>query len=259
MTLLAQLSDTHIVARGHKLAGAVDSAALLRSAVRALMALQPQPDAVLFTGDLTDNSEPAEYEHLRSLLKPLQMPLILMAGNHDQRSGLAGIFGSVNPPHSSHQVGDLRLLSLDSVVPGQEHGALQPSQLEWLDATLAERPCEPTLVALHHPPFDSGIRFMDGMGLLQGREGLKQVLQKHTQVERLLCGHVHRLTLCRWGGTLALTAPSTAYQIALDLRIDGAAGYVMEPPGFLLHHWRGGSLVTHRVHSGKSAKPQHFG
>jgi 3',5'-cyclic AMP phosphodiesterase CpdA len=256
---LAQLSDPHITARGHLLDGTVDTAAMLARAVRAVAELRPAPAAVLITGDLVERGQPAEYDHLRELLEPLAMPVYLMPGNHDDTVALCRSFethhylqdglaaASDGRLRYEVQVGPLRLLALDSRVPGIGAGCLSAAQLDWLDTALCARPDTPTLVAVHHPPFDTGIRFMDAMGLIEGREGLAQVLRRHSQVERVLCGHVHRAITSRFGGTLAMTAPSTAHQILLDLREDGLAGCTMEPPGMLLHAWQAGQLVSHTV------------
>jgi 3',5'-cyclic AMP phosphodiesterase CpdA len=276
MTLLAQLSDPHIVPPGRRPPGGVDTPGLLALAVQAVLNLRPLPDAVLVTGDLADAGHPQAYERLLALLRPLPMPVLLMPGNHDSRdalraacgaragepsrlwAGLAPDPGPGQPLDAAVEIGALRLLLLDSSVPGRPEGALTAAQLQWLDRSLGERPHQPTLVAVHHPPFDSGIAFMDAMRLHEGADGLSAVLQRHPQVERLLCGHLHRLVMRRWGGTLAVTAPSTAHQLLLDLRTDGDAALTQEPPGLLLHHWRDGCLLTHRVHSGEPLVAQAF-
>ena len=66
------------------------------------------------------------------------------------------------------------------------------------------------------------------------------------QVERVLCGHLHRSIQSRWAGTVASTAPSTAHQVVLDVREDAALGFTLEPPGYALHLWRPDvGLVSH--------------
>ena len=99
---------------------------------------------------------------------------------------------------------------------------------------------------MHHPPFTTGIVAMDTMGL-DGSEALAAVIARHPQVERVVCGHIHRPIVRRFAGTVACVSPATAHQIALDLPPSPRLGVVMEPPACLLHVWLGPAtgLVTH--------------
>lgn len=264
--LIAQISDLHIQTDGRLAYGVVDTAGLLAACVAQLQRLDPQPDAVLVTGDLVDCGRPAEYALLRELLAPLGPPLYLLPGNHDERGALRAAFPEPRFDYLRQEsgfvqcavdLGPLRLLALDTVVPRQGHGALCAERLDWLERRLAEDP-RPTVVAMHHPPFATGIAHMDAIGLLQGVAELEAILRSHPQVERVLCGHLHRSIQARFGGTLASTCPSPAHQVALDLRADGPDCFVMEPPGYQLHAWRGGRLVTHTVVLGDWPGPYRF-
>src|SRR5690606_6226400 len=140
----------------------------------------------------------------------------------------------------------LRIIALDTTVRGKGHGKLCEERLAWLSDTLAQAPEQPTVILMHHPPFQTGIRYMDGMGLLEGREGLLEALAPYRNVERILCGHMHRSIFCKFGSTVASTCPGTAHQIVLDLRDQREhLAFNFEPPGFQLHWWGPDGLVTH--------------
>jgi 3',5'-cyclic-AMP phosphodiesterase len=265
--IVAQLSDPHIVAPGASPRtpagfGPVDTAAFLARAVAEVNRLDPLPDVVLLTGDLVDKGEPVEYEHLRSLLAPLAMPVFVIPGNHDARAPLRAAFGDDGylPADGFIQYAvedyDLRLVALDTLVPGKHHGELCSDRLAWLDRTLAAAPERPTLVFMHHPPFATGIAYMDKYGL-EGADGLAAVIARHNQVERILCGHLHRAIDRRFAGTVAGTAPSTAHQIDLNLLPEAPLRFKFEPPGYQLHVWREGSgLVTHTAVFGGWSVPE---
>ncbi|HYE91162.1 MAG TPA: phosphodiesterase [Terriglobales bacterium] len=249
--LIAQLSDTHIKGEGVLAYGRYDTSAFLARAVDHLLRLEPRPDVVLATGDLVDGGTPAEYARLRHLLAPLPMPVYLIPGNHDDRDALRLAF----PDHAylpregfiQYVVDDgpLRLIALDTLIPGKAGGEVDDARVRWLDARLAEAPAKPTVVFMHHPPFETGIDFMDGVGLA-GADRLAEVVRRHPHVERVLCGHLHRTIQTRWAGTVAMTVPSTAHQVALDLREDVGLSLSLEPPGYALHLWKpGGGLVSH--------------
>jgi 3',5'-cyclic-AMP phosphodiesterase len=246
----AQISDPHIVAPGTLLYGRVDTAGFLTRAVSELSRLDPLPDIVVITGDLVDKGTPAEYDHLRRLLAPLTMAVFVIPGNHDSREALRAAFGGdgylPRDGFLQYLVEDwpLRLIALDTLVPGEGGGELCADRLLWLDRTLSAAPDRPTLVMMHHPPFATGIARMDRAGL-RDSDAFAAVIARHSQVERILCGHLHRAIDRRFAGTIAGTAPSTAHQMHLDLRAGAPLRFMFEPPGYQLHLWRDGSLVSH--------------
>ena len=250
--LIAQITDFHIRPEGQLAYGRVDTAAFLTRAVARLAHLDPRPDAVVATGDLVDAGDPHEYAHLRRLLAPLALPLFVLPGNHDSRGALREAFRdhAYLPEdgdfiHYTVEDWPLRLIALDTTIPGEPGGRLCDRRLAWLDARLAEQPERPTLVMMHHPPMATGIAHMDAMGL-EAPERLAQVLRRHGQVERMICGHVHRSIQASFAGKPASVAPSTAHQVMLDLKAEGKARYILEPAGFHLHLWRPGSgIVSH--------------
>ena len=263
--LIAQISDTHIKPEGRLGYRRVDTALHLARCVEHVQRLTPVPDVVLVTGDLVDAGLDEEYTRLRRLLAPLPMPVYVIPGNHDARDPLRRAFGCDGylPREGEylHYVIDthpLRLIGLDTLVPGESGGRLGPDRLAWLDARLAEAPQRPTLVFMHHPPFKTGIEGMDSQWL-EDSEALGAVIRRHTHVEGVTCGHVHRAIHMRWCGTVVSTAPSSAHQVALDLRRPGVFGWVMEPPACLLHLWREGvGLVTHTSPVGEFPGPYPF-
>jgi 3',5'-cyclic-AMP phosphodiesterase len=141
--------------------------------------------------------------------------------------------------------GPLRMVALDTLRPGSSGGVMDAERIAWVDARLAEAPTTPTLIFMHHPPFKTGIPYMDTIGL-DGADAFADVVRRHPQVERVVCGHLHRSIQARWAGTVAMTAPSTAHQVAFDVREDAELGFTLEPPGYALHLWREGlGLVSH--------------
>lgn len=262
--IIAQISDLHVTTPGRACMDRVDTAGLLRACVTRLVELDPAPQLVIASGDLVDLATPEEYAHLRALLAPLAMPIYVIPGNHDDREHLRAAFGDeTGLPRSGflHYVvdaGPLRLVFLDTLVPGQDGGALCHARLRWLADRLAEAPDRPTVLVMHHPPFLAGVAKLDDMGLAGSAE-LACLLARFPQVERILCGHLHRSIQVRWHGVLASVCPSTAHQVALDLRPGEALCYTMEPPGFQLHTWTTETgLISHTLVTGRFPGPYPF-
>ncbi len=261
--LIAQITDLHVVDPATRLQDEIDTNGCLARCVTRLMLLDPRPDLVIVTGDLTDAGTPAQYAHVRELLAPLPMPVYVLPGNHDDRAAMRSAFSGTGAlpadgPFLQYTVENwpLRLILLDTVVPGETGGRLCADRLAWLDDRLAEQPDRPTLIALHHPPFDTGIPFMDRIGL-DGRDGLAAVVGRHDNVELLVCGHVHRPVQTRFAGTLASICPGTAHQILLTFDPDQPDAWVPEPPAFHLHAWRPeGGIVTHLVPVDNAGPPR---
>jgi Icc protein len=251
--LIAQLSDPHVTAPGSAMDRLCRTTDALELAVAHVNALSPRPDVTLLTGDLVDKGGIAEYQRFRDAVASLAMPAYVIPGNHDDRANLTRVLDGHRylPRDGSflqYAIEDwpVRLLALDTLVPGSDRGALCETRLAWLDARLAEAPERPTLVLMHHPPFPTGISAMDAMGLDDAHH-FATVIGRHPQVERVVCGHVHRPIVRRFAGTVACVCPSSSHQVALDLPPAKRLGVVMEPPAAMLHVWLGESegLVTH--------------
>jgi 3',5'-cyclic AMP phosphodiesterase CpdA len=110
---------------------------------------------------------------------------------------------------------------------------------------------------MHHPPFLTGIGHMDRIGL-EGRQAFGEIMARHPQIELILCGHIHRVIRATSGGRPAITCPSPAHQVTLDLREEAPSTFQMEPPGFLLHRWQEGELVSHVAAIGEYEGPYPF-
>lgn len=264
-TLLAQLTDLHIREPGRLAYGRLDTAPYLRQAVASVLRLKQQPDAVVITGDLSDFGRTAEYRHLAELLAPLPMPVYLLPGNHDDRDELRRSFpghmylGTDGFMQYSVQVGGLRLIAIDTVEQGQSHGALCASRLQWLDRELGQHAGQPVIVAMHHPPFETLIGHMDQIGLRAGGAELEAIVARHPNVERVLCGHLHRSIDVRFGGTIASTSPGPAHQVALDLDPEAPPRWMLEPPAFRLCALDdGGRVVSHLAAAGEFEGPYPF-
>ncbi len=263
--LIAQITDTHIKLPGKLAYKKVDTAAMLRRCVDELLKLKPQPDLILLTGDLVDLGRPEEYEHLKSILSPLKQRIIAIPGNHDERNAMRAAFasGGYLPREGrflQFAIDDqypLRIIGLDTLIPMQGGGELCAERLAWLDEALKQKPATPTLVLMHHPPFVTGIGHMDKIGLT-GREAFTGIVSRHPQIQLILCGHLHRVIHADVGGRPALTCPSPAHQVALDIDPEAPSCFRMEPPGFMLHWWHDNRLVTHTAWIGDYDGPYPF-
>jgi 3',5'-cyclic-AMP phosphodiesterase len=261
---IAQITDTHIKLPGKLAYGKVDTATLLEKAVARLNTQLPRPDLVVITGDLVDFGQPLEYAHLRRLLAPLTIPFLLVPGNHDERGALRAAF----PEHSYlpesgflhyaiEERYPLRMVGLDTVVPGEGRGELCEQRLRWISQTLAAEPTKPTLILMHHPPFRCGIEHMERVGLT-GIEPFAEILSRHPQVQAVLCGHLHRNIFTTVGGLPVVCSVGPAHQVALELEGGEPGSFCMEPPGFMLHRWQDGQFLSHAVVVGDFAGPFPF-
>lgn len=244
MVLIAQISDLHLVAEGTRWYGAVDTNALARRAVEAVNRLRTRPDAVIVTGDIIETAREQEYAIAREILAELQMPFFLLSGNHDDTPGLKRVFAehafaASGPPDRlfyATDIGRVRLIVLDSSVPGASHGEISTAQLAFLDRELVANPGRPAVVAVHHPPIPTGNQWMDAIGL-SSPSAFADVIARHGNVSRILCGHSHRTIIGDFAGTTVAIAASTGHQLELSLDGDDTFGFNLEPPTFLLHRW----------------------
>ena len=219
---IVHLTDLHARPHGLTANRIVESNKMIARAIDAVRALVPRPDCMIISGDLADCGLPEEYRVLRALLKPLAMPVYLVPGNHDRRENFQAAFhdypgipaqGFVNYVIEDFPV---RLVGLDTVVPGYGHGALADATLDWLEETLARDKGKPVVIFMHHPPFSAGASDMDNIRLKGGSDRFHDIVSRNPHIEHVLCGHHHRSIHIRYAGTMASTGPSVAHQSALD-------------------------------------------
>ena len=219
---------------------------------------------MLLTGDLVAEGLPEEYARLREMLAPLPMPVHPIPGNHDSREALREAFAD-HPlvaataadafVHYVVELDGLRVAMCDTKVDGSQGGAMDGPRLTWLDSVLSGAGGTPTIVALHHPPFETGIAAMDAIGL-DGAADLAALLARHPPVSLVVCAHVHRTVMATCGGHPVFLCPSTSLAITLDLRPGAQGTLIREPPAFALHVVRdGGEIVTHVQPLGDFGEP----
>jgi len=252
--LIAHISDTHISAPGQKTCGVAPMAENLALAVKSINALDPRPDLVVLSGDVTHSGTRTEARHAADILAGLAMPLFIVPGNHDDRQVLSEVFGPDICPIGAEGFADyviggfpLCIIALDTLDPGKPGGRLTTSRLDWLDARLKESGAQPVILFAHHPPLNLGVPESDEDGFV-GASGLGRLVAAHPNIERYLCGHIHLHTNTRWCGTMVTTAPSMGMQLTLDLTQKSASRFFLSHPAYLLHHWTNDrALITHPI------------
>ena len=249
MTLLVQITDTHILQPGNLLYGKTDTAAHLTKIVGEINRMKPAPDLVVVTGDLVEGSHEPAYSHFIELISPLNVPVYVIPGNHDDPETMVEAFSETAYFPASHltyqyAIEDfpVRILGLNSHQHGTELPGFDELRLAWLHNQLG---CseKPTLIAIHHPPMKTGIEFID-MGGTDWFQGLKSVLEDHPQVKLIICGHCHTDLVGRIGNVPVYMAGSTANQLVAARAMDIAPALVNEPVPPVLHHFLHGDFVS---------------
>jgi 3',5'-cyclic AMP phosphodiesterase CpdA len=246
--LIAQISDFHLKPEGMLAYDVADTATSLKRAVEHINQLNQIPDIVLVTGDLVDDGTPDSYALLTDLLSVLKPPFFIVPGNHDYKENLQMAFpehdyldnsideDGVNYICFSLENFPVRLIGLDTVTPGEHGGGFGRERLLWLKKTLEAKIEVPTIIFMHHPPFASALVHMDNEEF-HGWKEFKSLISEHPQVERILCGHLHRPIFRRFAGTIVTTCPAIGMQLNLDLREEAPSTFILEPPSMMLHLW----------------------
>ena len=220
--------------------------------------LKPKPDLVLVTGDITYSGKINEFENAKKLLNKLNAPYFVIPGNHDDRLNLLSAFGKRSCPATfsannqlfiNYVIDDfeLRLIAVDSNEKDKPGGEICQTRAAWLDKQLSKNIEKPTILFMHHPPLKLSIieSNIDGF---KGADRLAKVVEKYSNIERILCGHIHLPTFARWHGTIVSTAPSVGMQLLLDLTMKQPSQFLLEAPAYQLHHWTPeNNLVSHTI------------
>jgi Icc protein len=263
--VIAHLSDTHFLADGAPLGGTADTVAHLDQAVRQLGRMTGSLDAILVTGDVTDLGEPDAYLRVREVLEPLAEAtgarLVWVMGNHDEREPFAEILlREPTPPDGPLNrvvdLGGLRLVVLDTSVPGYHHGVLEPSTLDWLRDVLRDTAPYGTVLAMHHAPIATPLALMDILEL-RGQDDLAAVV-RGTDVRAILGGHLHYPTQGSFAGIPVSVAGALAYTMDLSAQPRALVGLDGGHSVSLVHLFDEG-VVTSVVPVGEFPEVTSFG
>jgi Icc protein len=228
--VLLHLSDTHLIAGEERLYGAVDADARLQRLLDRIEAARIIPSALVFTGDLVDAGEPAAYRKLRTMVEPfaarLGCEVMWVMGNHDDRMAmrqhLLGEPASAGPLDRVFLVNGLRMVALDTSVPGHHYGEVTDAQLAWLAEVLDVPAPFGTILAMHHPPLPTVADLAVGVELLE-QQRLASVLAG-TDVRAILAGHLHYSSFGTFAGIPVSVASSTCYTQDLAFEHAGTRG-----------------------------------
>jgi 3',5'-cyclic AMP phosphodiesterase CpdA len=227
--ILLHLSDTHLRADGPMLFGDVDGAVHLASALRGIEDSGIAPDAVIFTGDLVDLGEAEAYDLLREIVEPfaerLGTRVLWVMGNHDARPAfrlrlLGDAAADTYAPYDRvDEIDGLRIVTLDTSVPGLHHGELSDDQLAWLGDVLSSPAPLGTILAMHHPPVPSVLPLASSVEL-RDQHRLADVV-RGSDVRAIIAGHLHYSTFATFAGIPVSVASSTCYSQDLTVPVGG--------------------------------------
>jgi 3',5'-cyclic-AMP phosphodiesterase len=250
---LLQVTDPHVPPAGKTIYG-VDARGRLDACIDDINRHHADADLCLFTGDLVNHGDEAEYANLEGALDRLRVPFRLMVGNHDDRALLRRFFPDNTPfDDDGHVQGVMdapegRVILLDTNDPGRSSGTMCERRLAWLDRRLAERPGEPLYIFLHHPPLAVGIEYMDSIALRNGEELWTHLAPHAARIRLVAFGHLHRPISGLWHGVPFACCPSTVHQVALELgpQAERHLSFNLEPPCYAIFRIDRDNVVIHQ-------------
>lgn len=262
--LVVHLSDTHFLAAAAPLYGTVDTDSTVIRALAQIERLGLRPDALVFTGDIADRGEPDAYRRIRALVEKAAAHwgsvVVWVMGNHDDRAAfrtdlLGRESAGSEPVDSVTTVKGLRLIALDTSVPGYHHGELTDAQLDWLARTLREPAPHGTILALHHPPIATPIALMTVLELRE-QHRLARVVEG-SDIRSILGGHLHYSTHGLFAGIPVSVAAATCYTMDLTAPHRELTGVDGGQSLSLVHVYEG-QLVHSQVPIGDFATVSHL-
>ncbi|MDA0361626.1 MAG: metallophosphoesterase [Proteobacteria bacterium] len=224
--LVAQISDTHILAPDQSNDSSLKRISSFKRCVEDINSLSISPDVVIHTGDLTHNGLPEEYSTAKNILKKLKAPFYPTPGNRDGSRSMMAFFAndlnlSQNQDFMIYSVDDfkIRLISLDSLSKSGSKGDFNDAKLKALGGTLSEDVAKPTVLFMHHPPFDVsvGTQPFYEYDRPEAVNELYDVIKDHKQLIGLFCGHIHRTFRSTFYGFRASTMPSIALELSQEI------------------------------------------
>lgn len=239
--LVAQVTDVHLFADQNQELLGLSTRRSFKVVLEQLLSLQPQPDLLLLTGDLSQDGTFESYVQLQNLLAPLSLPVYWLPGNHDCLNLMQQLLRAPLSPCKSFEQGGWQFILLDSAIPEQVYGYLSLETLDALKLQLEIASHLPALIAIHHPPCKINSDWMDAI-MLQNREELFAIIDRHPQVKLVIFGHIHQEFSWQRQGVHYLGTPASSIQFKPQSSIFSLG---QEKPGFrLLNLYPDGSWET---------------
>ncbi|MFD2206580.1 phosphodiesterase [Kiloniella antarctica] len=256
--LIAQITDFHIGRTIETDNGVIDLFERLKDTIKHLKELDPIPDVIVVSGDISNHGNLEDYQRAKKILDSLQIPYLVMPGNHDSRENLRNLFGNHGYlPETgeflqyTYEKLPLRLVMLDTLENGHHHGMMCDNRLLWLEQSLSEQPDQPTLIFMHHPPTKLGLPYQDSMNCKNGKK-LADLIKSHPQVLGIACGHTHRDSVANWANTVLFVTASATFSYALQMKPVDDINPRFEPTCARLFYWSEETgLVSHLSFIGK--------
>jgi 3',5'-cyclic-AMP phosphodiesterase len=262
--LIGHITDFHALEPGERLGGLLDTNRLAEQAVEAMNARLSSSDVVVVvTGDLTHNGKASEMRQARTVLDKLSAPYLVLPGSHDNPANFLDTFGDKPylaswTSNGGYSVDDfpVRFVAINTNSATADSASIAPRTCDWLDGALMAERDRPTVVLMHHPPFQCSIpvaTYLKDPDVTWAAT-LKSVIERHDQVQLVLCGHVHRAIQTVWAGALVSVAPATCVQS--EPMFHGApqssekgrrVELVLEPAACQLHRWDGRAFTTYTL------------
>ena len=235
MTTILQITDPHLMSDRQGILNGIPPLETLATVLDDARDRCPDPACIVWTGDLSHEESVAGYQLLREIAGDWIEKSHLIPGNHDDRAALREVFPEIDGEGDEMvsfqtELGTWQLVGLDTLIPGDDAGALSEEQLDQLHDWLTPDPGRPTLVFMHHPPVPVGCPWLDEIGL-HNPDSLEKLLSRSRGVRGVFCGHVHHVHEGMFAGARVFTAPSAAFQFKVDSL---AVAFDMIPPGFRL-------------------------
>jgi len=225
---IIQISDTHIAAAPNKTLLGVN----LRESFSAVVELVKQNefgkiDSILLSGDLSHDGSLASYYYVADALKPMQVPVYAVPGNHDNGDVMQQAYPYT--PILKHIIKDgWQFILLDSLLPGQVKGLLAESELDYLEQCLQNHPNERAVIVFHHHPVSVGCAWLENIGL-SNAAAFWEIVKRYPNVHTILFGHVHMEFHQVVNGVPVYSVPSTCIQFK---REQAQFGLDNIPPGY---------------------------
>lgn len=212
------VTDLHLVPPGNKLWGN-DPMERLDACLRDIEAYHHDAAFCFLSGDLTERGEPEAYRALKARLDSFPLKTVLMLGNHDARENFFQVFQDAPADANGFaqqvlDIGDQRFLFLDTLgEPPNSAGWYCENRQAWLEEQISSAPGD-IYIAMHHPPFDINIKYMDRIKLVE-HEAFAELVVGNPRIRHIFFGHVHRAVFGSWHGIAYSSLPAMNHQVPL--------------------------------------------
>lgn len=170
-------------------------------------------DAVLITGDISEDRSSGSYYLALRQLSRMKLPIYEISGNHDNKFIMNSVFmkSSIINHVGNLNIKEWKVFHLETVQDGHDSGLCSMEQLLSIEKNIVKNNITKIALFMHHHPVPVGTPLVDSCMLMNNKD-LLRLCEKNNSIKAIACGHAHTDYSEIYNHCIIDVCPATCFQ-----------------------------------------------